>query len=143
MSEDTIPHPVDLHVGRKIRIQRKTLGVSQSALAETLGLTFQQVQKYERGSNRVSASKLFEIANTLQVGISYFFEGLEQTTAGVVSIQDETSLILEQMSERHGVELAKAFVLMSPQQRLCLLNIALSVIDLSDPAERLPANLAA
>ena len=143
MSEDTIPHPVDLHVGRKIRIQRKTLGVSQSALAETLGLTFQQVQKYERGSNRVSASKLFEIANTLQVGISYFFEGLEQTTAGVVSIQDETSLILELMSERNGAELAKAFVVMGPQQRLGLLNIARSIIDLSDPAERLPADLAA
>ena len=141
--EEHIPHPVDIHVGGKIRIQRKTQGISQSALAETLGLTFQQIQKYERGSNRVSASKLFEIANTLQVSIGYFFEGLERTAAGVVSIQDESSLILELMSERHGAELAKAFVLMSPQQRLGLLNIARSIIDLSDPAERLPADLAA
>lgn len=143
MSEDTPPHPVDLHVGSRIRIQRKTLGVSQSTLAETLGLTFQQVQKYERGANRVSASKLFEIANTLQVSIAYFFEGLEQTAAGVVSIQDDTSLILELMSERNGAELAKAWVLMGPQQRLGLLNVARSIIDMSAPAERPPAGLAA
>jgi transcriptional regulator with XRE-family HTH domain len=74
------PHPVDRHVGLRIRIRRKELGVSQEKLAETLGLTFQQVQKYERAANRVSASKLFEIARALSTSVAYFYEGLEGVT---------------------------------------------------------------
>ncbi len=70
------PAPVDSHVGARIRIRRKLLGLSQSRLAEALNLTFQQVQKYERGTNRVSASKLYDVARFLQVPIAYFFEGL-------------------------------------------------------------------
>ncbi len=74
--EERSPNPIDLHVGARIRTRRKILGVSQEKLAESLGLTFQQVQKYERGANRVSASKLYEIAAALQTQIAYFFEGL-------------------------------------------------------------------
>jgi transcriptional regulator with XRE-family HTH domain len=70
------PRHVDKHVGERVRRQRKTLGVSQTALADQLGLTFQQVQKYERGFNRVSASRLWDIADALGVPIPYFFEGL-------------------------------------------------------------------
>lgn len=70
------PHPVDRHVGLRIRIRRKEVGVSQERLAEALGITFQQVQKYERGANRVSASKLWEIARALNTGVGYFYEGL-------------------------------------------------------------------
>jgi len=70
------PHPVDRHVGLRIRMRRKELGISQERLAESLGLTFQQVQKYERAANRVSASKLFEIARALSTGVAYFYEGL-------------------------------------------------------------------
>jgi transcriptional regulator with XRE-family HTH domain len=70
------PHPVDRHVGLRIRMRRKELGVSQERLAEALGLTFQQVQKYERAANRVSASKLFEIARALNTNVGYFYEGL-------------------------------------------------------------------
>jgi transcriptional regulator with XRE-family HTH domain len=76
-----LPNPVDLHVGSRIRLRRKILGVSQERLADALGLTFQQVQKYERGANRVSASKLYEIAATLQTQIAYFFEGLADPSA--------------------------------------------------------------
>ena len=72
------PHHVDLHVGALIRTRRKALGISQSELADSLGLTFQQVQKYETGANRVSAGRLFEVAQRLQVEMAYFFEGLEQ-----------------------------------------------------------------
>jgi transcriptional regulator with XRE-family HTH domain len=68
-------HPVDIHVGRRVRDRRKALGITQERLGEQLGLTFQQVQKYERGVNRVSASKLFEIAHVLQVPVNWFFEG--------------------------------------------------------------------
>ena len=70
------PNPIDVHVGLQVRLRRKELKISQEKLAEALGLTFQQVQKYERGSNRISASKLFEIAKALQVPIGWFFEGL-------------------------------------------------------------------
>ena len=70
------PNPIDVHVGLQVRLRRKELKISQEKLADSLGLTFQQVQKYERGSNRISASKLYEIARTLKVSIAWFFEGL-------------------------------------------------------------------
>ena len=71
------PSPVDAHVGARIRLRRKLLGLSQQQLAEKLGLPFQQVQKYERGVNRVSASKLYETARLLQAPVTHFFEGLD------------------------------------------------------------------
>lgn len=70
------PNPIDRHVGLRIRLRRKELGVSQERLADAIGLTFQQVQKYERAANRVSASKLWEMAKALRTSISYFFDGL-------------------------------------------------------------------
>ena len=70
------PNPIDRHVGLRIRLRRKELGVSQEKLADQIGLTFQQVQKYERAANRVSASKLYEMARALNTSISYFYEGL-------------------------------------------------------------------
>ena len=70
------PNPVDLYVGGRIRMRRRSLGVSQEKLADDLGLTFQQVQKYERGANRVSASKLYEIAAVLGVPVGHFFADL-------------------------------------------------------------------
>src|ERR1700760_4316255 len=70
------PNPVDRHVALRIRLRRKELGISQEKLAESIGLTFQQVQKYERAANRVSASKLWEVARALETSISYFYEVL-------------------------------------------------------------------
>ncbi|WP_370652045.1 helix-turn-helix domain-containing protein [Phenylobacterium sp.] len=70
-------HPVDLHVGMRLRLRRRDLKITQTELAEHLGISFQQVQKYERGMNRLSASRLYEIARVLRVGVDYFFEGLE------------------------------------------------------------------
>lgn len=75
-NDDRSPNPVDVHVGDRIRRRRRALGISQDKLAEALGLTFQQVQKYERGANRVSASKLYQVARALQAPIPYFFDGL-------------------------------------------------------------------
>ena len=84
-SDDRSPNPIDVHVGDRIRRRRRALGISQDRLADQLSLTFQQVQKYERGANRVSASKLYQIACALQATIPYFFEGLPDPsrTAGV------------------------------------------------------------
>ena len=77
------PHPVDQHVGRRVCEKRIALGYNQSDLGRALGLTFQQVQKYEKGANRISASKLWDIARFFKVDISFFFEGLSNGHAGV------------------------------------------------------------
>jgi transcriptional regulator with XRE-family HTH domain len=103
------PHPVDRHVGLHIRMRRKALGISQERLAEALGLTFQQVQKYERGANRVSASKLFEIARALETNVAYFYEGLEEeahapAARGFIGADAQQFLLTPE-----GLELAATF----------------------------------
>lgn len=82
MTKDDPRHPVDVHVGARLRQLRKAAGLSQGTLAAQAGVTFQQVQKYERGTNRISASKLFEFAQTLEVSPMVFFEGLPVVAAG-------------------------------------------------------------
>lgn len=77
MDEDKNPDPVDIHVGQRVRVRRKMLGLSQTQLGKELGVTFQQVQKYERGTNRIGSSRLFRIATALDVPVSYFFEGAD------------------------------------------------------------------
>lgn len=112
MTEDDSqgPHPVDVHVGARIRERRKQLGVSQQSLADALGLTFQQVQKYERGANRVSSSKLWEISKTLHAPVSYFFEHLSFGGAAAAD-GDENSPEYQHdfIMTAEGVELARAF----------------------------------
>jgi transcriptional regulator with XRE-family HTH domain len=76
-----VPHPTDVHVGKRIRVRRLVLGMNQETLAKALGLTFQQIQKYEGGANRVSASRLSAMADALGVLISYFFEDMEDASA--------------------------------------------------------------
>ncbi len=75
------PSPIDVHVGSRIRLRRTLLGMSQERLGEALGLTFQQVQKYERGVNRVGASRLFDLSRVLDVPISFFFDDLPDSVA--------------------------------------------------------------
>lgn len=70
------PHPVDLHVGKKLREKRIMFGMSQESLGESVGVTFQQIQKYEKGFNRIGSSRLYELSCLLDVNVSYFFEGL-------------------------------------------------------------------
>lgn len=82
---DGQPDPIDVHVGTRIRARRAMLGVTQVQLAELLGLTFQQVQKYERGVNRVSASTLWRAAEALSVPVAYFFEGMDSQIDGTVA----------------------------------------------------------
>lgn len=108
-SEGRGPNPIDLHVGARIRMRRRLLGVSQEKLAEALGLTFQQVQKYERGANRVSASKLYEIARTLQTPVTYFFDGLAD--AGEIEHGDVLSeqAVSDFLLTSEGMELAALF----------------------------------
>lgn len=102
------PNPVDLHVGARIRMRRRILGVSQERLAEGLGLTFQQIQKYERGANRVSASKLYEIAKSLQSPVDYFFEGLAGAWESGMA-ESGGSFAHDLLATPEGLELASLF----------------------------------
>jgi len=111
LTESRLPNPIDLHVGARIRLRRRMQGVSQEKLAEALGLTFQQVQKYERGANRVSASKLYEIASALHSPISYFFDGLADP-AGAGNADGRPSdeqTVHAFLMTAEGLELAKLF----------------------------------
>ncbi len=76
------PHPIDVHIGNRVRGRRTLLGMNQSAIAEALGLTFQQVQKYERGIDRISASKLWNLTQILDVPVSYFYDDMPADQAG-------------------------------------------------------------
>ena len=123
------PNPVDLHVGARIRMRRKILGVSQERLAEDLGLTFQQVQKYERGANRVSASKLYEIAKSLQSSVAYFFEGLADTTGEGVAESGEP-FVHDFLMTSEGLELAALFPRITrPKVRRRILELVRSMAE--------------
>jgi transcriptional regulator with XRE-family HTH domain len=125
------PHPIDQHVGNRVRLRRTLLGYSQDKLAQALGLTFQQVQKYERGANRVSASKLFEIASVLSVQISYFFQDMEGQTVSAVQGMAEVAaepFEHEQLQRRETVELVQAYYRISnPQVRKRMLDLIKAV----------------
>lgn len=112
MREANCPNPIDVHVGRRVRLRRKELGISQERLADGLDLTFQQVQKYERGSNRISASKLYEIARVLRVPVAFFFEGLDDPASlgGDNYVNAWNGVIEELLAEPNGKALAEAFL---------------------------------
>lgn len=101
------PNPIDRHVGLRIRMRRKELGVSQEKLADQIGLTFQQVQKYERAANRVSASKLYEMARALNTSISYFYEGLGDP--GSADSGPSAPSVHDFLLTSEGMELAAVF----------------------------------
>ena len=114
------PNPIDIHVGLQVRLRRKALKVSQEKLAEALGLTFQQVQKYERGANRISASKLYEIARALRVSIAWFFDGLSDPAAEPVEGGEELEaapFAHNFLMSQEGVDLANLFPRL-PQRRV-------------------------
>lgn len=117
-------HPVDQFVGQKLRMRRKLLDLTQQKVAEAVGVTFQQVQKYERGVNRISASRLAEFADALKVPITYFFEGMDQSDEYAVQTQHvqglaETAASYETdiFSSPETVELLKFFYRCPPEVR--------------------------
>ena len=111
------PRPVDVHVGARLRQRRTLLGLSQEKLGEAVGLTFQQIQKYERGANRIGASRLYQLSNVLDVSVSYFFDempGEVQKTrgdyAGLSQADDiETAQTNDPMARRETLELVRAY----------------------------------
>jgi transcriptional regulator with XRE-family HTH domain len=115
--QDRAPNPIDVHVGLQVRLRRKELKISQEKLADALGLTFQQVQKYERGANRISASKLYEIARALHVPIGWFFEGLSDPTAdGGVELGYGIPLAQSFLTTQDGIDLANLFPKIAPRR---------------------------
>jgi transcriptional regulator with XRE-family HTH domain len=106
------PHPVDVHVGRAVRWRRKLRGLSQQALAERIGLTFQQVQKYETGANRISASALHAISGALEVPVAFFFDGLPETVAAAP--EAEASLTARMLGAPGGLAMAEAWLDLPP-----------------------------
>jgi transcriptional regulator with XRE-family HTH domain len=114
MSEDKKPHPVDVHVGGRVRLRRTMLGISQDKLGEGLGLTFQQVQKYEKGVNRIGASRLFEISHLLNVPVQFFYDGFASMERGVYGFaegetDDDGGAFMNLLKSPEGIQLCKAF----------------------------------
>ena len=107
MQNQRSANSIDYHVGPRLRLRRLELGMSQERLAEKLGITFQQIQKYERGTNRIGASRLHDISVALQVPISYFFEGAEGVKPGPISGVE--SPLSEALNDSATVRLLRAF----------------------------------
>jgi len=116
------PNPIDIHVGNRIRLRRTLLGLSQEKLASLLGLTFQQVQKYEKGMNRVGASRLWDISKVLEAPINFFYEDMDKDVANqsprTFSVNDEANLFLadedeafnsDPMLRQETIELVRAY----------------------------------
>ncbi|WP_300542766.1 helix-turn-helix transcriptional regulator [Maricaulis sp.] len=104
------PNPIDIHVGARIRLRRQLLKMSQEKLGDELGVTFQQVQKYERGANRVGASRLYRLSRVLDVPVQFFFEGLgEKSAATGMAEGDQTPVVYDFIQSADGVSLAEAF----------------------------------
>jgi len=109
------PNPIDVHVGSRVRFRRMLLGMSQEKLGEKLGLTFQQIQKYEKGINRIGASRLFDLAQVLGVSVQFFYEEaptgeVSRFVADGFAERPAESSIVEFLRSRDGLELNKAFV---------------------------------
>jgi transcriptional regulator with XRE-family HTH domain len=105
----TSPNPIDKHIGTRIRMRRLQLGMSQEALAGDLDLSFQQVQKYEKGKNRVGGSRLARIAELLGVDVGFFFQGAPGTDTGHPAVRIESTMD-EFISSKDGLIIAEAFV---------------------------------
>jgi len=102
-------NPVDVHVGTRVRLRRQVLKMSQERLGDQLGVTFQQVQKYERGANRIGASRLWKISDVLNVPVSFFFDGLSDKMAhGEFTENDQMPIVYDFINSSDGVALAKA-----------------------------------
>lgn len=113
-------HPVDVHVGKRIRHRRWLIGKTQQQLAEQVGIKFQQIQKYETGANRVSASRLWDISDALEVPVSFFFEGLddEGKAAGKSSVPDDL------MGDKEALDLVRSYYAIPENQRRRLFELA-------------------
>lgn len=117
---------IDLHVGKHLRRRRRLLGLTQQALAEQVAIRFQQIQKYECGANRVSASRLFELSEALSVPVQHFYEGLSEHDP-IYGTPDETALAPDILSKKETMDLVRAYYSMGKAPRKHLLDLAKSL----------------
>ncbi|MRX51566.1 helix-turn-helix domain-containing protein [Paracoccus sp. S-4012] len=117
-----MPHIVDTHVGKRIRHRRWMMGVTQQQLAETIGIKFQQVQKYETGANRVSASRLWDISRALEVPVSFFFDGIENGNA--VEEGEAGEAVRDVLADKEALQLIRAYYTMPEEQRRQIFELA-------------------
>ena len=129
-------NPLDLHVGSRVRLQRMLLGMSQEKLGEQLGLTFQQIQKYEKGINRIGASRLFDLARVLGVSVQFFYdeapggvaEARTPTAAAGMADRPTDTYVVDFLGSREGIELNKAFVrIAEPKVRRSVFDLVRSL----------------
>lgn len=143
-----LPNPVDIHVGARVRLRRTLMGMSQEKLGESIGLTFQQVQKYERGANRIGASRLFDLSRVLDVPVSFFFDDMPAEAAAARIDDDEDAATGEEratggyepdpMAKRETLELVRAYYKIndpSVRKRLFELTKAVANAAVAEAAE--------
>ncbi|WP_245913527.1 helix-turn-helix domain-containing protein [Caenispirillum bisanense] len=125
------PNPVDVHVGSRVRLRRTLLGLSQEKLGEAIGLTFQQVQKYERGANRIGASRLWDLSRVLDVPVSFFFEEMDESVASrsprnvLRGAEEVAETEADPMTKRETLELVRAYYrIVDPHVRKRIYDLA-------------------
>ncbi|MCF8479258.1 MAG: helix-turn-helix domain-containing protein [Rhodospirillum sp.] len=139
------PNPVDVHVGGRVRLRRTLMGMSQERLGEAIGLTFQQVQKYERGANRIGASRLWDLSRVLDVPMSYFFEEMDEETAQHSPMNiaqrpgEPPEMDADPMSKRETLELVRAYYRISdPSVRKRVFELTKTLAGSTDEGDALP-----
>ena len=130
------PNPIDIHVGSRVRLRRNMLGMSQEKLGESLGITFQQIQKYEKGTNRVGASRLQAISTILNVPVSFFFEdapGVPSLTGGGMAEAGSTSFVVDFLNSAEGLQLNRAFAKITDAKiRRKIIDLVKALANISD-----------
>ncbi len=132
-----VPRAVDIHVGRRVRLRRTLLGLSQEKLGDAVGLTFQQIQKYERGTNRMGASRLFEFSRILDVPVSFFFDDMDDATkAARPGDRPPATIEPDPLARRETLELVRAYYrIADPKVRKRLFELTKSLVG-EDVGER-------
>ena len=126
------PNPVDIHVGARVRLRRTMISMSQEKLGEHLGITFQQIQKYEKGTNRIGASRLQKICEVMGVPVSFFFEGISEAAPGPTGgfAEPSSEYVTDFMSSAESVQLNRAFTrIQDPKVRRRIVDLVRSLAD--------------
>lgn len=132
------PNPVDIHVGRRVRMRRTLLGMSQEKLGNAVSLTFQQIQKYERGANRIGSSRLFQLSRVLGVPVSYFFDDMDPSLTGRAAGLSEMPepFADDQLAKRETLEMVRAYYrIADPNVRKRMFELVKAV---AEPKEKRP-----
>ncbi|MCA3692400.1 MULTISPECIES: helix-turn-helix domain-containing protein [Aquidulcibacter] len=120
---------IDLHVGRRLRRRRRLMGMTQQQLADSVGIRFQQIQKYECGANRITASRLFELAGALSIAVQYFYDGLSTMTAANEPPANDDEIGPEVLRQKETLELIRAYYRLGERPRRRLLDLAKALKD--------------